>query len=317
MADTLPGGHTARAPRPDDVEHIAELVRSYTLATVGIADYTEDDAHDDLTEPGFDPDLDGRLVLDRSGRPAGYATTSGKSDSDQVGIDVVAADPLVSRWLFGWSLGRARDMGRERGHPRVTVDHGVYRADEALRTQLTAHGFHVATTFHRMRVDHAHSTAPPEPPAGVVLRQATDAATRRAAHTVLTTAFAEHFGFVPEPYESWHGNLDRRSTFDWSQLWVAELDGRPVGALECNDQFADDERCGYVANIGVLPDARGRGVAKYLLRHAFATDTAAGRTGTILHVDSNNTTPALGLYESVGMHPFLVIDVWRRTVVST
>lgn len=43
---------------------------------------------------------------------------------------------------------------------------------------------------------------------------------------------------------------------------------------------------------------------------------AAGRAGTILHVDSNNTTPALSLYESVGMRATLVIDVWRRTVVA-
>lgn len=317
MADTLPGGHTARAPRLADVVAIADVVRSYTLATVGIADYTEDDARDDLTEPGFDPDRDGRLVLDASGRPAGYATTSGKSDSDQVDIDVVAPDPEVARWLFGWSLARARAIGRERGHPRVTVDHGVYRADEALRDQLAAHGFHLATTFHRMRVDHARPVPPSDPPAGVVLRGATDPAVRRAAHTVLNTAFAEHFGFVAEPYEFWHETLDRRSTFDWSQLWVAELDGRAVGMLECNDQFADDENCGYVADLGVLPEARGHGIARYLLRHAFTIDLAAGRTGTILHVDSNNTTPALGLYESVGMRPILVIDAWRRTVVSS
>jgi hypothetical protein len=31
-------------------------------------------------------------------------------------------------------------------------------------------------------------------------------------------------------------------------------------------------------------------------------------------VDTNNTTPALRLYESVGMRPVLVIDVWRREV---
>jgi ribosomal protein S18 acetylase RimI-like enzyme len=319
MTGELPEGHTARAPRLTDVGAIAGLVGDYTTAILGFADLTEDDVRDELTEPGFDIERDARLVLRQDGRAAGHATAVAKGDSDLVDIDVVATDPAVARPLFGWALRRAGELGRERGHPAVTVDHGVYRADEPLRAQARAHGFEVATTFHRMRIDHkgpegpGDPGAPPRPPAGVTLRPATEPAVREAAHAVLSAAFAEHFGYVAKPYATWHENLDRKSTFDWGAMWVAELAGMPVGALECNDQFAGDEDCGYVAEVGVLPPARGRGVARFLLRHAFATDAAAGRTGTILHVDSHNTTPALGLYESVGMRPVLVIDVWRRT----
>jgi len=127
-------------------------------------------------------------------------------------------------------------------------------------------------------------------------------------------AFADHFGRVARPYDEWFELHEARSTFAWRQLMLAELDGRPVAMCECNDQFIEDEDCGYVASIGVHPDARGRGIASYLLRRAFAVDSAAGRTGTILHVDANNTTPALGLYESVGMRSVLAVDVWRRTL---
>jgi ribosomal protein S18 acetylase RimI-like enzyme len=165
-----------------------------------------------------------------------------------------------------------------------------------------------------MRIDHNGHLEAPRPPAGVTLRAGTEPAVREAAHAILNASFADHFGWVPKPYDTWHESLERKSTFDWTQLWVAELDGRPVAILTCTDQFVDDDGCGYVGDLGVLPDARGRGIAKYLLRHAFAIDVAAGRKGTILHVDSNNTTPALGVYESVGMRAVLVIDVWRRTV---
>ena len=58
------------------------------------------------------------------------------------------------------------------------------------------------------------------------------------------------------------------------------------------------------------PEARGRGLAKYLLRHAFAVDAAAGLDGTLLHVDTNNPTSALGLYESVGMRPVWTGELW-------
>jgi ribosomal protein S18 acetylase RimI-like enzyme len=310
----LSGDFVFRPPRLTDAAAIAALARDYTLGVVGFADYTENDVRDDLTAPGFEPAHDARLVFDSAGTPVAYATAIARADSDLVEIDVLATGSAVRHWLFGWSLDRARELGRARGHRQVTVDHGVYRADDGLRAQAVAHGLAVATTFHRMRIDHGGPADPPTPPAGVSLRQGTDPAVREAAHGVLNTAFTEHFGNVPKPFGTWQETLERKSTFDWTQLWLAELAGRPAGVLECNDQFVADEGCGYVASVGVLPPARGRGIAKFLLRHAFAIDAAVGRTGTLLHVDSNNTTPALGVYESVGMRPVLVIDVWRRTL---
>jgi hypothetical protein len=47
---------------------------------------------------------------------------------------------------------------------------------------------------------------------------------------------------------------------------------------------------------------------------AASNTPAAGRTGTILHVDTNNPTPALDLYLSVGMTASLVIDIWQLEV---
>lgn len=81
-----------------------------------------------------------------------------------------------------------------------------------------------------------------------------------------------------------------------------------------NNQFVPDESCGYIARVAVIEGARGKGLAKLLIRQAFAIDAGKGRVGTILHVDTNNPTPALGLYESVGMQPVLVIDMWRRVL---
>ena len=36
----------------------------------------------------------------------------------------------------------------------------------------------------------------------------------------------------------------------------------------------------------------------------------------MLHVDTNNPTPALGLYESVGMRAVEIADQWERTLPS-
>ena len=61
----------------------------------------------------------------------------------------------------------------------------------------------------------------------------------------------------------------------------------------------------------MLQEARGTGLAKLLLRQSFLDDHRRGRRGTILHVDANNTTPALDLYLSVGMRSVLAVDVWQ------
>jgi mycothiol synthase len=314
MTAALPAGLTFRRPTKDDAEAIFELVAARNTATVGFADYTLDDMLDELTEPGFDLAQDGWLVF-AGDDLTGYGTVFGKGDHHLLDIDLYAADPAVADWLLGQVLGRAQELARAHGNSEVTIDAGAYRADDAKRELLAGHGFAPGTTYHRMRIDHPGPVAVPDVPAGVVIRRgAQDEETRRTAHALLTESFDGQYGFISRTYEEWFASRDAQSTFDWSQLHIAELDGRAVAFIENNDQFVEDENCNYVSRLGVLDEARGRGLAKFLLRDAFAADAAAGRAGTILHVDTNNPTPALGLYLSVGMQAVLVIDVWRRTL---
>jgi mycothiol synthase len=309
-----PAGHTARAPKLTDAEAIWQLVAAYNTAIVGFADCTVDDVRDELSEPGWDPDRDGWLAFDASGRLTGYGWASAHGDDGLVDVDLLATEPAVADWLLDRAVERAREMGRERGVPEVRLDKGIYRDDHPMRARLEARGFAPSTTFQRMRIDHADVVARPEPPAGLTVREATDDAIRRAAHEVHMTSFADHYGFATKTYDEWVKIQEAKSTFDWPQLWLAELDGSPVGLCLRTDQFVEDEDCGYIGVLGVVPAARGHGVASYLLRRAFADDATAGRTGTILHVDANNTTPALGLYEGVGMRSVLIVDMWRHTL---
>jgi ribosomal protein S18 acetylase RimI-like enzyme len=209
-------------------------------------------------------------------------------------------------------LTRAAELGEERGHDAVTLHVGVYRNDEAKRARVQALGFGPGTSYHRMRIDHHGPVEPPAALPGLTLHPGEDEEVRREAYRVHQEGFAEHFGFVPVSYEQWYERRQASSATDWSQLTLARLGGRPAAVLIGNNQFLSDENCGYVATLAVLPEHRGRGLGRFLLRHAFAADAARGRKGTILHVDSNNTTPALGLYESAGMRLVMAIDVWQR-----
>jgi mycothiol synthase len=314
MTAALPTGHTFRRPTTDDAELIYALIAARNIAVVGNADYTLDDMIDELGSPGFDLGQDAWLVF-AGDDLVGYGTVVGEGDRHLLDIDFYAENGAVREWLLGECVARAKEVARAHGHAEVTLDSGTYRADESKRELLAANGFTPGTTYHRMRIDHTGPVPAPDVPEGVVLRRgALDEETQRVAHAVFTETFTGQYGFTPRSYEEWFKARDAQSTFDWSQLTLLELDGQAVGFVENNDQFVEDENCNYVGRLGVLEEARGRGLAKFLLRDAFAVDAEAGRDGTILHVDTNNPTPALGLYLSVGMRAVLVIDVWRRTL---
>ncbi len=317
MSTDLPAGYTWRRPTIDDAQAIYDLVAERNTAIIGYPDFTLDDVRDELEEPGFDPEADGWLVHDSGGALVGYAWAFGEGESDLVNADAMATDSAVADWLWVKVLGRASAMGAAHGHAEVKVDVGIYRPDETQRARAAALGFEPATTFNRLRID--FDSAPPDPvvPEGVVVRTGPgDDAFRREAHSVSTSAFAGHFGFVAKSFEDWRESIEAASTHDWAQLRVAYVDGEPVAMVRGSDQFLADEGCGYIPTVAVLPAARGRGLAKLLLRQAFADDFRRGRKGTVLHVDTNNVTPALGLYLGVGMRPVLVIDVWRRALSS-
>jgi mycothiol synthase len=311
----LPDHFTARSPEPSDAEDLYGMLAAYNTSVIGFADCTPSEVADGLVEPGFEPETDGWLVVAKSGLPVGYATAFGKGDREFVEIEVAAQDPAVAAWLFDQTMDRAREMGHERGHAEITVDSFVYRADELLRALLSGHDFSAATSYHRMRIDHNGPVAAPEEPTGVVVRRgAFDDAARWAAHEVILECFRGQFGFVARPHDEWLAAREAQATFDWSQLTVLECDGRAVAIRDCGDGYVEDENCGYIQMLGVVEEFRGRGLARFLLHDAFALDAAAGRAGTILLVDTNNPTPALGLYLSVGLKPTLVYDGWRRVL---
>jgi ribosomal protein S18 acetylase RimI-like enzyme len=316
MTAVLPSSYTVRPPSKEDAQAVLELASAYNTSVIGFADWTLDDVIDALTDAGFDPARDGWLVFDGE-QLVGFGSVFGKGDHRQVDLDLVTTDPTVETYLLDNILRRSAEFALEYGHSSVQLDAVNYQVDAARRDRFAGHGFQPGTTFHRMRIDHDGPVAAPEVPAGVTVRRgAPDEASQRAGHAVLNESFEGQFGFTPRSFEEWHAAQENFSAFDWSQLTLLELDGEVVAMRSCTSQFVEDEDCGYIGRLGVLDKARGRGLAKFLLRDQFALDAAAGRAGTILHVDTNNPTPALGVYLSVGMEAVLVMEVLRREVAA-
>ena len=130
-----------------------------------------------------------------------------------------------------------------------------------------------------------------------------------AMHAVLAQAFAEDWGYHPDPFDRWAEDYASGPNYDPTLWLVARNEGETVGVLTAN--VSGDH--GWVGEIGVLATHRGRGIAGALLRRSFATFAARGFGRVMLNVDAENPTGATALYEGVGMRIIKRWDLWERT----
>ncbi|MFF1718105.1 GNAT family N-acetyltransferase [Streptomyces sviceus] len=72
---------------------------------------------------------------------------------------------------------------------------------------------------------------------------------------------------------------------------------------------------GWIRSLGIVRDARGRGLGGPLLRQAFAVFAARGRDAAGLGVDTENATGAPSLYARNGMSVHYAVDT-REIAVS-
>ena len=88
--------------------------------------------------------------------------------------------------------------------------------------------------------------------------------------------------------------------YDPSTWWLAWLDGAPVGVLLLVEAEPHQWEIVYV---GVVPEARGRGVAVGLMYQALCHLRRADADGVMLSVDDRNT-PARRLYQRLGFEAY-------------
>jgi mycothiol synthase len=299
----------------EDAPAIAELLLASDIAVLGRSDYTLTEVEGDLRRS----DLEHIGWYDEAGTLIGYGWVGRFEQTSKVELDAYVhpdRDTALGDEVLATLEARGIELAAEAGHDHVMFDTAAYRQDERTRRWLAASGFETATTFTRMRIDLAGPVTAPDPPAGVVVRRS-DAGEHalRTAHDIHEKAFTEHYGSVPRTFEKFREQFQEHGA-EWSALWLGDIDGEPAGLLIGTQQFVEEENAGYVRIVGVLPEARGRGLAKALLQTYFAACQEEGRTAVLLHVDQANVTDALGLYESVGMRSVLQIDAWAKRVTT-
>jgi ribosomal protein S18 acetylase RimI-like enzyme len=300
----------------DDLPAVLELLTATDVAVMGRSDFTSTEVEFDLR----DERKEHQGWYDDAGTLVAYGWVSLGGDSPKVEIDAYvhpARDVSIGVDLVATLEERGRELAAAAGHDHAIFDANSYRQDERTRHWLRERGFEVGTSFTRMRIDFDGPVDLGDPTPSVTVRRSNNSEDDlRLAHEIEEEAFTEHYGHVWRSFDRFRERFFEQGD-TWCSLWLAYLDGVPVGLLVSNQQFVEDDNAGYIRSLGVIRAGRGRGVAKALLRHHFAASQAEGRVAVLLHVDVANVTNALGVYESVGMRPILEIDAWTKRVPVT
>ena len=295
-----------------DVDLAYEVVAEADFAAIGRVESSRESLRFQLAGP--DGVLEEhRLVEDANGQPVGLLVVERDTVARRFyvdahclpGLEATILDPLV---MMGIEAGSRLSEGE----PGWDVESSVFAPHTAGSGILRARGYEHVRTFWQMGIDLAgYPHAEPPPPPGVTRAIARTEVERRLLLAVHDSAFAEHFGSVAIAYEEWMAGFGDRRDAAPELWWLASLDGEPVAEIT-QDHSRHAVNAAYVRTLGVVPEARGLGIGRWLLQCALADAARRRRERASLTVDSENSTGATALYASLGMTGDLVLEAYRR-----
>jgi mycothiol synthase len=286
-----------RPPTEADAEAVTELVVAFDVEEYGTPDFELDDLLADWCSPGLDLERDAWLAEDADGSLAAYAALHFNDNAE-------AYVRAASRGLgIGDALRQrieARALERTAAGTRVLVGQALSSVNNAGRALLLRAGYADVRTYWRLVRPLADDIPPAMPPAGVTIRPFERERDAHETHRVMGAAFEDNIRRRPfESFEEWEAHEINRKAFDPSLWFVAEAEGKIVGAIVCPDYEGE----GWIRQLGVARDWRGRGIGTALVLTAFAEFKRRGRRDSALVVDSWNRTGAKRVYERLGMRP--------------
>ncbi|QEV16870.1 GNAT family N-acetyltransferase [Streptomyces alboniger] len=307
---TPPPGLTVRAATLGDAAAVCALLNEVDLLEIGRADTELAEVQADLKHPEVDLERDSWLLFEGE-RLVGYALLWDESGGERIDVDhyVLPGRPRGALYLFDLMEARAAQRAAAGGAARAVLHLHLNSTPTMDLSALAARGWRTVRRYNVMaRHISVHADEPPKPVPGVTLRDCSAEEDRRHAHGLLQECFTEHFDFQPRSYPQWLDDIGAERA-DWSLIWIAHVDGvGDAGVLRTHD---DRPSMAWVGNLGVLPEARGRGLGSHLLRHAFGHYAARGRDRIGLGVDTDNSSGALALYERHGMALDHAVDTWE------
>jgi mycothiol synthase len=308
-----PAGYAIRRPTRDDLPAIAGFTALCDRHDVGGVDYTLSTFEHDWSMPAFDPTLDAWLVETSDGGIGAFGE--------------LARRPKMAPEVVGWVHPERRGLGLgsllidltearaleivsapAAEEPRAIVN-WIHHDRRDAAYLLDRRGYRVTRSFLRMSIELGDEPPlPAEWPPGMELRPMRVGIDDEAVYQTITTAFRDHWGSSPLPFEQWRQVRMGASHFDPS-LWLLAWSGDRLLGASLNG-IEDGEA--WVQTLGVLRGARGKGLGMALLNASFRAFHARGQRQVMLGVDAQSLTGATRLYERAGMKVDRQWDHWER-----
>jgi len=283
-----------RPPTANEAEVVTQLIAACDIAEHGAADIELDDVLVDWGRPSFDLEKDAVVAVE-DGRIIGYATVTRSGNRDAYVHPEQLGRGFGSR-LLAWSEERAAEqLGQGEA---VLLGQPIAAVNQAARKLLESAGYEPVRSYWRMVAPLEGPPPSPEWPEGVRVRTFDRERDDRAVHTLIQDSFGDNERHIPESFEEWEAGMIDREAFEPGLWFVAESEGKVVGAVLCPAY----EEEGWIRQLAVSRDWRRRGLGTALLYQAMAEFHRRGRKELGLVVDSWNRTGAREMYERAGMH---------------
>ncbi|MFM8999894.1 MAG: GNAT family N-acetyltransferase [Actinomycetota bacterium] len=280
------------------------------MVEVGAPDTELRHLTDDLEDPTVDVARDTWLVRAAAGAPAGFGILIGRDPANAqrslarvhpehlgLGLGARLLDAIEARAAERASIGaRSRRLQTE-----------IAPSDDRALALVAARGYReVRRLLHLERALAATDPDPGAPPDGLVARPVDRVRDAEAVEALDAACFAGAFGYERQPLEQW-----RREHLEPALpgSTLVEDRGTPVAfsVLLPGDPP-------WVELLAVAPASRRRGIATWLLRHAFADLAATGARSVRLAVDADNAHGAPRLYAGVGMRVRRTFAIHERRI---
>ncbi|MEP6562288.1 MAG: GNAT family N-acetyltransferase [Nakamurella sp.] len=305
----MPGTLTQRGLSPADAAAITVVLAAMEAAEPIDETLSAEDVRKEMTSPGVDLDRTGIAVLDGDRLVGfGWLRVSPPAPSWKA-VQWAGVDPEYTALGIGHRIiahleARATAI-RDADAPGLPGELKIWVEGDRLATAALVEkvGYETWRYFFRMRRDLAVPV--PAAPAldGVQIRRyrPTD---DDAVLEVSNQSFGDHWGSTPMDRDRWRAEFAENSGFRPQMSYLALVDGAVVSFVLSEEFEADTEHrgysTGYVARVGTLRSARGKGIASALITRTLTALVQTGYRYAELGVDADSPTGAGRIYQRAG-----------------